>query len=91
MRFNDRILLGSFINKSRNRGKVPFTEDEKSRIDLLKKELETAFSIEIDLFRIIEDHILNFKYDYEKYLELLEKKQPKQVFLNFIRPSSSSI
>ena len=79
VRFNDRILLGSFINKSRNRGKVPFTEDEKSRIDLLKKELETAFSIEIDLFRIIEDHILNFKYDYEKYLELLEKKQPKQV------------
>lgn len=81
VRFNDRILLGSFINKSRNRGKVPFTEDEKSRIDLLKKELETAFSIEIDLFKIIEDHILNFKYDYEKYLELLEKKQPKQVFL----------
>ena len=81
VRFNDRILLGSFINKSRNRGKVPFTEDEKSRIDLLKNELETAFSIEIDLFRIIEDHILNFKYDYEKYLELLEKKQPKQVFL----------
>ena len=37
VRFNDRILLGSFINKSRNRGKVPFTEDEKSRIDLLKK------------------------------------------------------
>ena len=81
VKFNDRILLGSFINKSRNRGKVPFTQDEKSRIEMIKDELENAFSIEIDLLAIIEDHILNFKYDYGKYLELLDRKKPKQVFV----------
>ena len=81
VRFNDRILLGSFIHKSRNRGKLPFTEDEKQLINTIKEELEAAFKIEIDLFRIIEDHILNFQYDYKKYIELLQKKNPKLVFL----------
>ena len=81
VKFNDRILLGSFIHKSRNRGKVPFTEEEKRFIDTVKNELESIFKIEIDLFRIIEDHILNFQYDYKKYIELLQKRKPKQVFL----------
>lgn len=81
VKFNDRILLGSFIHKSRNRGKLPFTEDEKQLINAVKEELEAAFKIEIDLFRIIEDHILNFQYDYKKYIELLQKKNPKLVFL----------
>ena len=81
VRFNDRILLGSFIHKTRNRGKLPFTEDEKQLINAVKEELETAFEIEIDLFSIMEDHILNFQYDYEKYIELLQRKNPKVVFL----------
>ena len=81
VRFNDRILLGSFIHKTRNRGKLPFTDEEKQLINAVKYELETAFKIEIDLFRIMEDHILNFQYDYEKYIELLQKKNPKVVFL----------
>ena len=81
VKFNDRILLGSFINKTRNRGKLPFTEDERKLINTVKKELESIFKIEIDLFRIIEDHILNFHYDYKKYIELLEKRKPKWVFL----------
>ena len=81
VKFNDRILLGSFIHKTMNRGKLPFTEEEKQLINAVKGELETIFKIEIDLFRIMEDHILNFKYDYEKYVELLEKRKPKAVFL----------
>ena len=81
VKFNDKILLGSFIHKSRNRGKVPFTEEEKQLINAVKNELESIFNIEIDLFRIIEDHILNFQYDYKKYIELLQKRKPKQVFL----------
>lgn len=81
VKFNDRILLGSFIHKTRNRGKVPFTKEEKQLINTVKEELESTFKIEIDLFRIIEDHILNFQYDYKKYIELLEKKNPKLVFL----------
>lgn len=81
VKFNDRILLGSFIHKTRNRGKVPFTKEEKQLINTVKEELESTFKIEIDLFRIIEDHILNFQYDYKKYIELLEKKNPKIVFL----------
>ena len=81
VKYNDRILLGSFIHKSRNRGKVPFTEEEKQLIDAVKNELESIFNIEIDLFRIIEDHILNFQYDYKKYIELLQKRKPKFVFL----------
>ena len=81
VKFNDRILLGSFLHKTRNRGKLPFTEDEKQLINTVKEELESAFKIEIDLFRIMEDHILNFQYDYKKYIELLQKKNPKLVFL----------
>lgn len=81
VRFNDRILLGSFIHKTRNRGKLPFTDDEKQLINKVKEELEAAFKIKIDLFRIMEDHILNFQYDYEKYIELLQKKNPEVVFL----------
>ena len=81
VKYNDRILLGSFIHKSRNRGKVPFTEEEKQLIDAVKNELESIFNIEIDLFRIIEDHILNFQYDFKKYIELLQKRNPKVVFL----------
>lgn len=81
VKFNDRILLGSFIHKSRNRGKVPFTEEEKQFIDTLKNEIESIFNIKIDLFRIMEDHILNFQYDFKKYIELLQKRKPKQVFL----------
>lgn len=81
VKFNDRILLGSFIHKTRNRGKVPFTKEEKQLINAVKEELESTFKIEIDLFRIIEDHILNFQYDYKKYIELLEKRKPKIVFL----------
>lgn len=81
VKFNDRILLGSFIHKTRNRGKLPFTEDEKQLINTVKEEIETAFEIEIDLFRIMEDHILNFQYDYKKYIELLQRKNPKVVFL----------
>lgn len=81
VKFNDRILLGSFIHKTRNRGKLPFTEAEKQLINTVKEEIETAFEIEIDLFRIMEDHILNFQYDYKKYIELLQRKNPKVVFL----------
>ena len=81
VKFNDRILLGSFIHKTINRGKVPFTNEEKEFIETIKAEIESIFSIQIDLFGIIEDHILNFQYDYAKYIELLEKRNPKQVFL----------
>ena len=81
VKFNDRILLGSFIHKTRNRSKLPFTEDEKQLINTVKEELEATFKIEIDLFSIMEDHILNFQYDYKKYIELLQRKKPKWVFL----------
>jgi len=81
VRFNDRILLGSFIYKTKNRGKIPFTKEEKDKINDVKIAIENNFSIKIDLFRIIEDHILNFKYEYEKYKELLDKTKAKQVFL----------
>ena len=81
VKFNDRILLGSFIHKTMNRGKLPFTEEERQLINTVKGELESIFKIEIDLFKIMEDHILNFRHDYEKYIELLQKRNPKCVFL----------
>lgn len=81
IKFNDRILLGSFIHKTRNRNKVPFTDSEREKIANLKIAIENAFPIEIDLFRIIEDHILNFQYEYKKYSELFNKRKPKQIFL----------
>ena len=81
VKFNDRILLGSFIHKTRKRGKLPFTQEERDFINKINSELESVFKIELNLFNIIEDHILNFQYDYKKYIELLEKKKPKLIFL----------
>ena len=88
IKYNDKILLNSYIYKTKNRKKVPFTEDEIKKIDKIEKVIENSFSdiennimITIDLFRIIEDHILNFQYEYEKYRAIFEIKKPEKIFV----------
>lgn len=77
--YNDRILLGSYIYKKRN--KINFTNFEKEKIANIQKEIKNSFNIEINLFDIIENHILNFKYEYKKYDDLFKKRTPKYVFV----------
>lgn len=88
IRYNDKILLESYIYKNKNRNKIPFTEEELNKINQIEKAIENTFSdinrgymITIDLFRIMEDHILNFQYEYEKYKEIFEKKKPRKIFI----------
>ena len=73
------ITYYQVIYKKRN--KVVFTDQEKELISNVKKELEKAFNLEINLEWILTIHILNFHYDYKKYAELFKKRNPKKIFV----------
>lgn len=80
IRYNDRILLGSYIHKKTN--SIHFNDEEKELIQDIYNEFLIQFNIHMDnLEDIIEDHILNFEYEYEKYKKLILKKSPKQVYV----------
>jgi hypothetical protein len=79
IRYTDAIQMGSYIHKKFN--KVEFTQNEKNLILKVQDELETAFGIELNILGMLETHILNFQYDYKKYIELFEKRRPKMVFV----------
>lgn len=79
IKYTDRIELGSYIYKKRN--KIEFTPDEQKLISNVRKELETNFDLEINLEWILTIHILNFQYDYKKYTELFKKRNPKLIFV----------
>jgi hypothetical protein len=79
IKYTDRIQLGSYIYKKRN--KIEFTDKEKDLISKVRKDLEDAFSLEINLEWILTIHILNFTYDYKKYTELFKKRKPKMIFV----------
>ena len=79
IKYTDRIQLGSYIYKKFN--KIEFTQKEKELIFNVKKDLEDAFNLEINLEWIFTIHILNFTYDYKKYTELFKKRKPKIVFV----------
>ena len=84
IKYNDRVLLGSYINKKLvNLNLKSFTMDEveMDKIANLQKEISSNFNIEIDLFNIIKNHILDFKYYYKKYDELFKKRTPKHIFV----------
>lgn len=79
IRYTDRIELGSY--KYKKTTKLNYSEKEIAIIDEIEKELEKKFDLSLDLFTIINNHILNFKYDYKKYTELFEKRKPKKIFV----------
>ncbi|OWT33583.1 sialyltransferase [Methanobrevibacter sp. 87.7] len=79
IKYNDRILLGSYFYKKTN--KLNFTDNELDLIENLESEIKEVYNININLKQIIENHILNFKYDYNEYKKLLIKRKPKQVYL----------
>ena len=47
----------------------------------VKRELEEAFDLDINLEWVFTIHILNFTYDYRKYTELFKKRKPKMIFV----------
>ena len=79
IKYTDRIQLGSYIYKKFN--KIQFTDEEMSLISDVRKELEKAFNLEINLEWILTIHILNFTHDYKKYIELFKKRKPKMIFV----------
>lgn len=79
VKYTDRIELGSYRYKKFN--KISFNDSEKEIISKIQDELIKTFDISLDLFTIIQNHILNFKYDYMKYKELFLKRKPKLIFV----------
>jgi len=85
IKYNDKILLGSYINKKlinlKLKDNLSLKTNEIDKIANLQREISSNFNIEIDLFNIIKVHILDFKYSYKKYDELFKKRTPKYVFV----------
>lgn len=79
IRYTDAIQLGSYVHKKFN--KVEFTKEEEDLILKVQGELETAFNIKLNIPWMLKTHILNFQYDYKKYIELFKKRKPKQIFV----------
>ena len=71
--------MGSYIHKKFN--KVEFSSDENDLILKVQGELETAFNIKLNIPWMMKTHILNFQYDYGKYVELFKKRKPRMVFV----------
>ena len=79
IRYNDRILLGSYIYKKLN--KLHISKDDNEKILEIEEDIKKTFNISINLFKIIEMHYLNFMYEYDKYDKLFKKRKPKKVFV----------
>ena len=79
IRYTDAVQLGSYIHKKFN--SVEFSQKEKELISKVQNELENAFNIKLNLLSMLEMHILNFQYDFNKYIDLFKKRKPKQVFV----------
>ena len=79
IKYTDRIELGSYIYKKRN--KLEFTPSEKKLINDIKAELKNAFDVDIDIVSILTRKIQNLQYDYMMYAELFKKRNPKMVFV----------
>lgn len=77
--YTDAIQLGSYIHKKLN--KIEFSQSEKELILKVQNELESIFNIELNIPWMLTTHILNFQYDYKKYIELFKKRNPKIVFV----------
>ena len=79
IKYTDRIELGSYVYKKFN--KIKFTSEEKKLISNVQKELEDAFNIKLNILWMLTTHILNFKHDFKKYVELFNKRKSKMIFV----------
>jgi len=79
IKYNDNILLGSYFYKKRT--KIHWEKDEREKIAIIQREVNSNFGIEIDFNNIIKNHILDFKYQYKMYDRLFKKRTPRYVFV----------
>ena len=79
IRYTDAVELGSYIHKKFNN--IEFTPNEKEIILKVQNELEAAFNIKLNIPWMLKTHILNFQYDYKRYIDLFKKRKPKKVFV----------
>ncbi|MDR2967070.1 MAG: CDP-glycerol glycerophosphotransferase family protein [Methanobacteriaceae archaeon] len=79
IKYNDRILLGSYFYKKRTN--LQLKASEKDKIANIQREINSNFNIDIDLLNIIKNHILDFEYQYKKYDQLFKKRTPKYIFV----------
>lgn len=79
IKYTDRIDLGSYVYKKFN--KIEFTQNERELVLKVQKELEEAFDIKLNILWMLTTHILNFKYDFNTYVKLFKKRNPKMIFV----------
>lgn len=79
IRYTDAIHLGSYIHKKFN--DIKFTKKEEDLILKVQNELENTFNIKLNIILMLKLHILNFQYDFDKYVELFKKRKPEKVFV----------
>ncbi|MBQ8016627.1 MAG: sialyltransferase [Methanobrevibacter sp.] len=79
VRYTDAIQLGSYVHKKFN--KVKFSQKELDLILKVQDELEKIFNIKLNIRWMLTTHILNFQYDFKKYVELFKKRKPKMIFV----------
>ena len=79
IRYTDAIQLGSYVHKKFN--KVEFTKEEEQFILKIQNELEDTFNINLNISWMMKTHILNFRHDYKRYIDLFRKRKPEKVFV----------
>lgn len=79
IRYTDAVQLGSYVHKKFNR--IDFSQEERELILKVQNELEAAFDIKLNILWMLEMHILNFEYDFKRYIDLFKKRKPKKVFV----------
>ncbi len=58
-----------------------FSDEQLKSISEIKTSIKSELNVELDLKPLFHNGILMFKYDYEFYDKLLNKRKPKQIFL----------
>ena len=71
--------MGSYVHKKFS--KVEFSQNERDIILKVQNELEKAFDVKLNILWMMTTHILNFEYDFKKYVELFKKRNPKMIFV----------
>ncbi len=79
IKYTDRIQLGSYMYKKSNN--IEYEPGEMSVISTVKREIKNRLDLDIDIESIMTQHILNYQYDYKRYMQLFEKRNPKKIFV----------
>ncbi|MDR1722186.1 MAG: sialyltransferase [Methanobrevibacter sp.] len=79
IKYNDKIILGSYFNRKISFFKTCETFNKK--VQRIEEDIEKLFNVKVDLYKMIQQNILRFKYEYKQYDKLFKKRKPKLIFV----------